>query len=57
MIVRLLVSLRALTDGATPTGGAWIGSWAARTRALVRTPESFGYEDWCDSRGLASTPT
>ncbi len=57
MIVRLLVSLRALTDGATPTGGAWIGSWAARTRALVRTPESFGYEDWCDSRGLGGTPT
>jgi hypothetical protein len=50
-------SLRALTDEATSTGEAWLSTWATRTRALVRTPESFDYEDWCDSHGLASTPT
>ncbi|MER5204689.1 hypothetical protein [Streptomyces sp. NPDC002825] len=49
--------LRALTDEATSTGEAWVSTWAARTRALCRTPESFDYEDWCESRGLASTPT
>ena len=51
------VSLRALTDEATSAGEAWVSTWAARTRALVRTPEPLDFEDWCDSRGLASTPT
>ena len=51
------VGLRALTDEAMSIGEAWVSSWAARTRALVRTPDSFDYEDWCDPGGLASTPT
>lgn len=51
------VSLRALTDEAMSAGEAWVSTWAARTRGMVRTPESFDYEDWCDPRGLASTPT
>ncbi|MFG2903290.1 hypothetical protein ACGFZH_40200 [Streptomyces zaomyceticus] len=49
--------LSALTDEAMSVGEAWVGTWGARTRALLRSPESFEYEDWCDPSGLASTPT
>ncbi|CAK7286820.1 hypothetical protein [Streptomyces misionensis] len=51
------VGLSALADEATSTGEVWVSTWAVRTRALVRSPESFEYEVWCDPRGLASTPT
>lgn len=50
-------SLMELTGEAMSTGEAWVSTWAARTRALLRTPESFDYKDWCDPRGLARTPT
>jgi hypothetical protein len=50
-------SLIELTGDAISTGEAWVSTWAARTRALLRTPESFDYEDRCDPRGLAGTPT
>lgn len=49
--------LSALTDKAMSIGEAWVSTWGARTQTLVRTPESFDYQDWCDPRGLASTPT
>ncbi|MFQ3555875.1 hypothetical protein QZN11_03545 [Streptomyces gramineus] len=50
------VDLNALADEAMSIGEAWVSTWAARTRALVRSPESFDYEEWCDAGGLASTP-
>ncbi|MFF4703599.1 hypothetical protein ACWC4D_40230 [Streptomyces sp. NPDC001288] len=50
------VDLRALTDEAMSIGEAWVSTWAARTRALARSPESFDYEEWCDASGLAGTP-
>ncbi|MFI5821329.1 hypothetical protein ACIA8I_19835 [Streptomyces rishiriensis] len=50
-------SLIELTSEAMSTGEAWVCTWAGRTQALLRTPESFSYEDWCAPQGLASRPT
>ncbi|MEU8945323.1 hypothetical protein [Streptomyces sp. NPDC048489] len=49
-------SLSGLTDEAMSTGEPWVRTWATRTRALLRDPEAFDYDAWCDPRGLASTP-
>jgi hypothetical protein len=49
-------SLIALTGEAVSAREAWVSTWAARTRALVRSPGTFDYGDWCEPGGLARRP-
>ncbi|AUG75857.1 hypothetical protein CFP65_0936 [Kitasatospora sp. MMS16-BH015] len=50
-------ALTALTHQATSPANPWTTTWATRTRALLRSPESFTYTAWCTPQGLAARPT
>lgn len=44
-----------LLDKAQETGDRYVGLWAANTKALIRQPDLFDYDEWCNG-GLVRRP-